>query len=375
MRTLLVLTKKEGIQIMRDPSTMIIAFVLPIFLLFIFGFGINLDSSKMRIGLVLQSESGDANSLASAFHSSPFLDVVQSHHTRDFSEQLVSGQIRGMVVVPPDFSLEGLLSGGVGGIQIIADGSEPNIASFVQNYARGVILSWVGMSAAEQGYLSAGSSATLITSEARFWYNPELKSRNFLLPGSMVIILTLVGTLLTALVIAREWERGTMEALLSMPVTTTQTLLSKLVAYFILAMGSMIVCWLAIVLLFHVPFRGSFFALFLSSAVFLFGALGQGLLISTLAKDQFIASQAALMSGFLPSFMLSGFIFEISSMPQVIQWFTLILPARHYVTSLQTLFLVGDVWGLLLPSMLYMGVIGVLFFAITLKKMTRRLDA
>jgi len=371
MRRLLALIRKEGLQIVRDPSAILIALVLPLILLFIFGYGVNLDSNRVKIGLVLEDLTPDIVSLATAFTNSRFLEVTIGRDRRAFEEDLVAGRIRGIVVVPQDFSTQAMLGNKPASVQVIADGSEPNIASFVQNYARGVVAVWLTHEAEDRGH---ERSESLISVDPRFWYNPQLKSRNFLLPGSIAIVMTLIGTLLTALVIAREWERGTMEAMMATPISILQILLGKLIPYFILGVGSMTVCWLIATLWYGVPFRGSFPALLVVTSVFLLGALGQGLFISSLAKDQFIASQAAIMSAFLPAFMLSGFIFEISSMPQPIQLLTYLFPARYFVTSLQTLFLVGDVWTLLLSSMAAMGVIALVFFVATARRTRKRLD-
>jgi ABC-2 type transport system permease protein len=231
---------------------------------------------------------------------------------------------------------------------------------------------WLYQQTQDHGQTTADSAIRI---ESRFWYNPELKSRNFLVPGSIAIIMALIGTMLTALVIAREWERGTMETMMATPVTITQILLGKLIPYFIMGIGSMTICTLVATLFYGVPFRGSFFALLAATSIFLLGALGQGLLISAVSKDQFVASQIAIISGFLPALMLSGFIFEISSMPEPIQWLTHIFAARYFVTCLQTLFLTGDVWPLLLSCMGAMLLISLVFFGLTARKTRKRLDA
>jgi ABC-2 type transport system permease protein len=371
MRRLVALIRKESLQIFRDPSAILIAFVLPLILLFIFGYGVNLDSNRVKIGLVLEERTPDIVSLAAAFTNSRFLEVAIGPDRRVFEEDLLAGRLRGIVVVPQDFSAQAILGNQPAVVQVIADGSEPNIASFVQNYARGVVEVWLEHQAEDRGRERRASS---ITVESRFWYNPQLKSRNFLLPGSIAIVMTLIGTMLTALVIAREWERGTMEAMMATPISILQILLGKLIPYFVLGIGSMTVCWLIATLWYGVPFRGSFLALLAATTVFLLGALGQGLLISSAAKDQFVASQAAIMSAFLPAFMLSGFIFEISSMPAPIQLLTYLFTARYFVTSLQTLFLVGDVWTLLLASMAAMGAIALIFFLLTARRTRKRLD-
>lgn len=376
MRRLAALIRKECLQIIRDPSSILIAFVLPLILLFIFGYGVNLDSNRIRIGLVLEDSAPDIASLATAFSNSRFFTVLVSRDRREFEPELVSGRLRGIVVIPRDFSARNLRAeafpqaADAAPIQVLTDGSEPNIAFFVQNYARGVVQVW-GQRQNEDLGLHA---QPLIGVEPRFWYNEELKSRNFLLPGSIAVTMTLIGTLLTALVIAREWERGTMEALMATPVTIIEILLGKLIPYFMLGLGSMTVCWLIATCWYDVPFRGSFAALLLITAVFLLTALGQGLLISSLAKNQFLASQIALMSAFLPALMLSGFVFEIASMEPAVQGASYLVAARYFVSCLQSLFLTGNVWPTFVFAIEAMGLISLVLFLITARKTVKRLD-
>ena len=377
MRLLRALIRKEALQILRDPSSLLIAFLLPSVLLFIYGYGVNLDSNRVRVGLVLEDDGSDAAGLAQSFAGSRFLDVTVGRDRRAFEDPLVRGALRGIIVIPRGFSASSAATGRGDGmrVQVIADGSEPNIASFVQSYANGVVEGWRMRRAEELGLDSGAAAGPGIVIEQRVWYNPELRSRNFLVPGSIAIIMTLIGTLLTALVIAREWERGTMEAMMATPVSVPQILLGKLIPYFCLGIGSMAVCTLVATFVYGVPLRGSVFALLASSSVFLLCALGQGLFISAAAKDQFVASQIALISAFLPAFMLSGFVFEIASMPAPIRLLTRLLPARYFVTSLQTVFLVGDVWRLLLECMGAMLLIAAAFLMLTARKTHKRLDA
>lgn len=361
---------KETLQIIRDPSTMLIAFVLPLILLFIFGYGVNLDTNRIRLGVVLEQEDPTTLSLMQAFQYSPYMEVDIARNRHAFEHKLVSGKLRSMVVIPDYFTARQLSETSVVPLQVLTDGSEPQIASFAQNYARGVLQNWLRYEAYMQGSLNERS----ITLKPRYWYNQELKSRNFLIPGSIVIVMTLIGTLLTSLVIAREWERGTMEAMMATPISIIEILLGKLLPYFILGMGSMFLCTFIATIYYGVPFRGSMLLLILLSSVFLLTALGQGLFISTLAKNQFIASQMALMSAFLPAFILSGFIFEINSMPVAIRALTYLVAARYFVTGLQTLFLTGNVWLLLLKCMLAMAMIGSIFFVIIAYNTRKRLD-
>ena len=364
------LVRKETLQIFRDPSSVLVAFVLPLILLFLFGYGVSLDTGKINIGLVLEDTSTPARSLATGFINSPFFTTKVVHDRRELTQDLVKGRLRGIIIIPVGLANRSGQSLAGAQLQIITDGTQPNTATFVQNYARGIWNTWQS----QRGQKFASSSAPPIALEARVWFNEELLSRNFLVPGTVAVIMTLIGTLLTALVVAREWERGTMEAMIATPIGRFELLAGKIVPYFALGMASMLVCTLIAVTLFSVPLRGSLAALSLVSAVFLFPALGQGYLISAITRNQFVASQLALFSGFLPAMLLSGFVFEIASMPPVVQALTLVLPARYFVASLQTLFLAGDIWPVILPSLAVMGAIGALFFGLAVRATSNRLD-
>ncbi|MDR2611903.1 MAG: ABC transporter permease [Deltaproteobacteria bacterium] len=367
MQVTLSLIRKEALQITRDPSAIAIAFVLPMLLLFIFGYGISLDSGRIKVGVVTGGGGRETLSLFSAFERSRFFEARGGTDMRDFADDLASGRLKGIVVVPQDLA-GSLLAGRQATVQMIADGTEINSATFLRNYALGALDGW----AAQERLDRAAKGDSLIAVNPRYWYNEELSSRNFIIPGSLSIVMTLIGVLLTALVIAREWERGTMESLMSTPVTIREIIVAKLATYYALALISTFICLAVAVLWYRVPFRGGAFALWAVSSVFLASALGQGLLISTLARDQYLASQAALVSGFLPSFFLSGFIFEISSMPEPIQAVSRLVAARYFVGSLQTVFLTGDVWPLFLRSMAAMAAIALAFLLLISRKMVKR---
>lgn len=225
-----------------------------------------------------------------------------------------------------------------------------------------------------RGHPELVARAAPVQLDMRVWFNPGLTSRYFLIPGSIAIVMTMIGTLLTALVVAREWERGTMEAMMATPMHMTEFIASKILPYFALGLGSMMLCTVLAVLLFGVPLRGSLFALFLIASAYLLPALGQGLFISSATKNQFAASQIALMTGFLPTLLLSGFLFEIPSMPAPLQWLTLIVPARYLVPPLQTVFAAGDIWSLILPNIGIMLLFGAGFFALSFLTTRRSLD-
>lgn len=367
LRGLLV---KECYQIVRDPSTIMISVILPILLLFLYGYGVSLDLNHLRIGLVMEDTSPVAESLAQSFTASRYFDVKVVRDRQELTSDIQRGLIRGFVVIPSYFTKFRNLPGVTAPIQAIGDGSETNTANFFQYYVQGAFANWLLQEAASNRL----PGLPLIVPEPRVWYNEELESRYFLLSGSLAIIMTLIGTLLTALVISREWERGTMEALISTPIGIGELIAGKVIPYYFLGLLSMAICVLISVFFFGLPFRGSPWMLIVVSSAFLFSALGLGLLISTLSKNQTISYQIALVTGFLPAFILSGFLFEILSMPAWIQFLTYFISARYFVQSLQTLFLVGTVWPLLMWNLVPMLLIGLLYFIIIKRRTVKRLD-
>lgn len=369
-RRISALIIKECYQIIRDPSSILISVILPLLLLFLYGYGVSLDLNHLRIGLVMEDSSPDAKSLAQSFTDSRYFDVKIVHDRRELIYDIEQGSIRGFIVIPSYFTDFLHRSHTIAPVQSIADGSETNTANFFQNYVQGTFANWLE----QEGTRREIKGLPRIDVEPRVWFNEELKSRYFLLSGALAIIMTLIGTLLTALVVSREWERGTMEALISTPVGIMEVIAGKIIPYFVLGMLSMAICAFVSVFLFGLPFRGSLWMLALVSGVFLFSALGLGLMISTFSKNQALSAQIAYVTGFMPAFILSGFLFEIFSMPRWIQILTYFIPARYFVQCLQTLFLVGNVWPLLLWNLVPMLLIGFLFFLITKRKMVKRLD-
>jgi ABC-2 type transport system permease protein len=367
------LVRKETFQILRDPSSYLMAVVLPILLLFIFGFGVSLDLRRVPVGVVVENPSPEANSLLASFRDSRYFTVREVRHRRAVEDELVSGKLKGVIVIRADFT-ERLGRGEQAPVQVIVDGSDPNTAGLVQYYAQGVWANWLEQEAATKDILTHRPAAQpLVSTSPRYWFNPAVSSRDFLIPGAIAVIMTVIGTLLTALVIAREWERGTMEALLSTPLTPAELLLGKLIPYFVLGMTAMGLAAAAAVFLFGVPFRGSVLSLAAVSAAYLAAMLPLGLLISTLTRNQFAASQVALVSAFLPAFELSGFIFEIASMPWAIRQLTRALPARYFVSSLQTIFLAGDVGSVLVPNTLVLLGFATVFTILLVRKTRTRL--
>ncbi len=366
-RRLLALVRKEGLQVIRDPSAILIAFVLPVILLFLFAYAVSLDIRQVPIGVVLETDDPRAQSLAAAFSGTRYFQVTPARDRRAVASAVAAGHLKGFVVIPGDFAhrLATPLAGPL--VEILTDGSQPNNAGFVANYAQGVVLGWL------QGQGLAPNPRVEL--RPRFWFNPEIESRRFLVPGAIAIIMTMIGTLLTALVLAREWERGTLEALFSTPARVAEILLGKLLPYFGLGLLATLGSAALAISVFGLPLQGSWGALLLVSAVFLIPALGQGLVISAIAKNQFIAAQIALFTGFLPAFLLSGFLFEIDSMPLPIRTLSLVVPARYFIASLQTVFLAGDTWPVLVPNMASMLAIGAVFFTLARLKTRKSLDS
>ncbi|WP_180560820.1 ABC transporter permease [Arsenophonus endosymbiont of Apis mellifera] len=369
-RRLYALCIKESKQIIRDPSSALIAVVIPLMLLFIFGYGINLDSSKLRLGILVNQQNNQVREFVATFTGSPFIEATISDNRKLLIDKMQAGEIRGMVVIPVDFANQLNRPSDHTSILVITDGSESNTAYFIQAYTKGIWQTWQQQQGENAGY----DTIPLIVPELRFWFNPAAISQHFIIPGAISIIITVVGAILTSLVVAREWERGTMEALLSTQITRTELLLAKLLPYQLLGSFVMLLCMLVTIFILHIPYRGSFCLLFIITSLYLATALGMGLLISTLTRNQFNAAIVALNAAFLPAIMLSGFIFEIDSMPLVIQWVTYLIPARYFVSSLQTLFLAGDIYFVLLTNFLLLVATAIIFIGLTALKTRRRLD-
>jgi ABC-2 type transport system permease protein len=343
-RRLWSLVKKESRQIVRDPASIALGVVLPLILVLLFGFGLSLDVKNVPVALDLEDTSSDAMGLAAGFELSPYFHPQVVHSMR-LAEQLLLGRVvDGIVRVPSDFARH--VSEGDAKVQVIVRGTDANQARLIEAYVEGAIGVWSQREAAE-GHASAGGPVSV---ETRMWFNEANDSHYFLVPGVVVLVMTLIGAFLTAMVVAREWERGTFEALFVTPVRSGEILLGKTIPYFGLAMIGLVLCVISAKFLFDVPVRGSLWVLTGASMLYVLVGLGIGLLISSAVKNQLVASQLTMLATFMPAFMLSGFLFDLRSMPAAIRAITYLLPARYYVSLLQTVFLAGDVWGVLLPN-------------------------
>jgi ABC-2 type transport system permease protein len=359
------LIRKEFLQILRDPSAIAIAFVMPIVLLLLFGYGVSLDAKDIRLALVADKPGAQTWDFFSGFAGSRYFRPRHLPSLAAAKRAMRAGEVDGIVHLPADFAT-GLRDRRGTSIQLIVNGVDANTARIIQGYVLGVWALWMQRLNRDPG--------PQVNLEPRIWFNSELRSRNYLVPGLIAVIMTLIGALLTAMVVAREWERGTMEALLVTPVTMREIILGKVLPYFVLAMGGMLLSVAMALGLFEVPLRGSLWLLGLTSALYVVVALGMGLLISIVARDQFVAGQAALVVTFLPAFMLSGFIFDIASMPVPLQIFTHVIAARYFVSILQSVFLAGDVWRVILPNVLALIVMAAILFALIGRKAHKRLE-
>lgn len=357
------LIRKESLQILRDPSSIAIAFFLPVLLLLLFGYGVSLDARNVPLAIVVEQASAETMSLEAAFaHSNYF--APRHYETIQAAEQaLHERRVYGIVWLRADFARR-LYTTRAAPIGVIVDGVDANQARLVEGYVQGVWSTWLEQLARDQGR-RLNIPADL---EFRIWFNPAVRSTNFLVPGLIAVIMTLIGTMLTAMVVAREWERGTMEALMVTPVRMREILLGKLIPYFVLGMGGMFLSVAMAVWVFEVPMIGSFWILTLASSLFMLAALALGLLISIVARSQFVAGQVAILISFLPAFILSGFIFEIGAMPEVIQWLTHVVAARYFVAILQTLFLAGNIWAVVIPNALALLILALLLFAVVRRR-------
>ena len=367
MKILRALIKKEFLQIIRDPSSIIISFVLPLISILIFMYGINMDSLRVTFGIKNNDNSPEIAQFADSFNGNNYIDSIISDNKNDLTQKIMRSKIKGMVFIPSDFSKK-LEGGQQSDLMVISDGSEVNTANYLQNYVIQISNQWLATSR-----YAHSMTPTVVTPVIRSWYNQELKGYFFVLPGSIAVTMTMIGILLTALVVAREWERGTMESLLNTNVTKLQIVLGKYIPYFCLGMISTIFNLILCIGIFRVPFRGSYFVLLFVSGLFLFSSMGIGLLISAKLKNQFLASQISLGIGFLPALLLSGLVFPINSMPEFLQELTKILPPRHYITFIESEFMAGTVWPVVFKCSALLFIIGVLLFVAVYKNTDMRL--
>ena len=344
---------KETRQIVRDPSSVAIGAVMPLILILLFGYGLSLDVKNVPVAVVIEYPAADAIELAAGFQLSPYFKPVMLRSLPPAQRLLLEHRVDGIVRIPADFSRR--IAAGNAAVQLIVHGGDANRARIIEGYVQGVVAAWWARLAA-QGQPGAIPPVGV---QARLWFNEADDSRYFLVPGLIVLVMTLIGGLLTAMVMAREWERGTLESLFVTPVRSDEILLGKTIPYFVLSLFGFALCVLSAKFLFHVPLRGSMWLLLGASMLYVLIALGIGLLISSWVKNQLVASQLTMLITFMPAFMLSGFLFDLRSMPTAVRLITYVLPARYYVALLQSVFLAGDVWSVILPNTIVLALMAI----------------
>jgi ABC-2 type transport system permease protein len=359
-RRVWALIRKESRQIVRDPSSIAMGVVLPLVLILLFGFGLSLDVKNDPVAVVLGDGSAEARELAGSFQLSPYFSASLVRTPAEAQALMLAGKVDGFVRIPDDFARR--IAAGDAQVQVIVDGRDANRARIVEGYAQGALGAWMAKRAAEGRPLPGAIGVGV---QSRMWFNEANNSRYFLVPGLIVLVMTLIGALLTSMVVAREWERGTLEALFVTPVRSLEILLGKTVPYFVLGMVGLFACVLAAQFLFGVPIRGSMWVLVGVSVLYVMVALGVGLLISSAVKNQLVASQLTMLATFMPAFMLSGFLFDLRSMPTAVRVITYALPARYYVALLQTVFLAGDVWPVILPNSAVLAAMALVLFVLS----------
>ncbi|MBV8397761.1 MAG: ABC transporter permease [Acetobacteraceae bacterium] len=351
-RRVRALVVKETRQVARDPSSIAIGVVLPLILILLFGYGLSLDVKDVPMAVVREDTSPTAMELVAGFQLSPYFHTQITHSMPVAEKLMLERSVDGILRIPSDFARR--VNAGNAEVEVLLHGGDANRARIIQGYVQGAIQAWNARQAAEGKSPSAPGAAVDI--QQRLWFNDANESRYFLVPGLIVLVMTLIGALLTAMVMAREWERGTLESLFVTPVRADEILIGKTLPYFLLGLIGLALCIVSAKYLFQVPIRGTLLILLVASMLYVLVALGIGLLISSSVKNQLVASQLSMLATFMPALMLSGFLFDLHSMPAAIRIITYVLPARYYVTLLQTIFLAGNVWSVIVPNMLALSV-------------------
>ena len=374
LRRLKAVARKEALHVLRDPRALGIAIVLPMVMLMIFGYALTLDLDRVPLSVWDQSRTPQSRELVSRFAGSRYFSVREyagSH--ADLAEALDHGTSMLGLVIPSDFGRK-VAAERRTTIQIVADGSDANTTTLAISYAQAIVSGYSqGLLVEKARRMTGQPPRAPLELRPRAWFNTDLESRIFIVPGLIAVIMMLITALLTSLTVAREWETGTMEQLISTPVRGPELILGKLVPYFVIGMADMLLSVLAGRFLFGVPIRGSLLLLFTVSAVYLVGALSLGIFISAATRSQLLASQTAFVATFLPAFLLSGFMFDIGNMPQALQAFTYLIPARYFVTFLRGLYLKGSGLAQLWPECLLMAAFACAMLRLAIHSFRKRL--
>ncbi len=371
----LAVARKEVIQILRDSRSLIIVVIMPVILVLLFGYGVNLDLKGLPVYVYDRDGSQQSQDLLKRFQASEYFDVVRV--VNDYSalaRSLDDGHAKMGIVVPWDFS-QRLRDGRPAEVQALVDGTDDNTANVLIGYAQAVVqgyssdvqLDWLR----SHGQIAQPASVSV---ETRTWYNENLESSAFIVPGVLALVMSVIGAFLTSLTISREWERGTMELLVSTPVSPMEVMLGKLTPYFLIGLLDAAFCLIFAVFWFGVPFRGAVLTLFIATSLFLVVVLGIGYLISVKIKSQVGAAQIGLLVTLLPTALLSGYTFPIDQMPPPVQAVTYLVFARYYVTALKALFLKGSGIFDLAPQLLAMAAYAAVVAFLAARAFRKNLD-
>lgn len=367
---LVALTRKETRQMLRDRSNLVVGLLLPVALILLFGYGLSFDVRNARVAVVMQDNSPTAREVVSGLQGSPYLAPAWVPTMAEAERMVRAGETDAILRVPIGFSSR--LAAGEARLQLLLNGVDSNTAAAIEGYVGGALALSSQRLADRAGNKPAGIGSVVLVQ--RIWFNEASESTWFLVPGLVVLVMTLIGAFLTSLLVAREWERGTLESLFVTPVRPLELVLSKLAPYLVVGAIDLVVCLLAARFLFHVPMRGSLPVIVVVSLLYLLVSLSLGLFISAATRSQFTASQVALLTSFLPAMMLSGFVFDLRNVPVAIQVVSQLLPATHFMGLIKTLFMAGDIW----PDILQASAILVLYacglIVLTRRAMRKKLD-
>jgi ABC-2 type transport system permease protein len=362
---LVALTRKETRQLMRDSSSIVIGIALPIVLILLFGYGMSLDINNVPVALVMEDRSPVVVDVLSGLQLSPYFSPVNTPSMKDAESLMTARKVDAILRVPGDFSSQ--LAAGHGKLELIVHGADATTARAIEGYVGSALAQWSARRADSAANLTGARSEPMpfgsVTVEHRMWFNAANTSAWYLVPGLVVLIMTIVGAFLMSMVVAREWERGTLESLFVTPVRPLEILLAKMIPNFVVGMIGFTMCLIAARFLFHVPIQGSLLMLVIGSMLYLLVAQGIGLFISATTKNQFVASQTTLVTSFLPAMMLSGFLFDLNNVPVVVRIVGKVLPATHFLEMIKTLLLAGNVWSIIIIDCLLLIAYALLFFA------------
>jgi ABC-2 type transport system permease protein len=367
--------RKEFLHIIRDPRSLAMAIGLPMILLILFGFALTLDVDNVPLIVWDQNETAVSRALMSSFTGSHYFSLQNyARNYRQVSYAIDSRQALIGLIIPRDFERQ-IKSNTPARVQLIIDGTNANTATLAMGYAQTVINTFSQTVMIDKTYRATGQTVTPpLELRPRVWFNEELESRNFIFPGLIAVIMMIIAALLTSLTVAREWENGTMEQLISTPVKGPELIIGKLTPYVVIGMIDVTIAVLMGQFLFHVPLRGNVVELFGLSFIFLVGVLSLGVLISVITKTQVKASQMTMLATFIPSFLLSGFVFPISNMPKVIQLITYIVPARYFITMLNGIYLKGIGASVLYVEAIFMILFGLIMLVLAVIKFKKKLE-